>query len=139
LNYQDDALQLVEQILPTFNPQYTVSIYPFKELYPDFIEDVPIAITGVTFEDDYQSTLEQRRTIIYNLTFEMKCQFYGDIENKEIIRLSNAKLFNMNAGMQDSDIYLERVTVSPNPASAIGLPDSDFGFSTEIVQAGDSS
>ena len=136
---QDDALQIVEQILPTFNPQYTLSIYPFKSIYPNFIEDVPIAITGVTFEDDYQSTLEQRRTIIYNLTFEMKVQFYGDIENKEIIREAEARIFNMNAGLQDSDIYLERVTVTPNPTSAIGLPDSDFGFNEEIVLANDSS
>lgn len=135
---QDDALQIVEQILPTFNPQYTLTIYPFKSIYPNFVEDVPIAITGVTFEDDYQSTLEQRRTIIYNLTFEMKVQFYGDIENKEIIREAEARIFNMNAGLQDSDIYLERVTVTPNPTSVIGLPDSDFGFNEEIVLAGDS-
>ena len=136
---QDDALQIVEQILPTFNPQYTLSIYPFKDIYPDFVEDVPIAITGVTFEDDYQSTMEQRRTIIYNLTFEMKVQFYGDIENKEIIRRSDARIFNMNAGLQDSDIYLERITVTPDPLSIIGLPDSDFGFNEEIVLASDSS
>jgi len=136
---QDDALQIVEQILPTFNPQYTLSIYPFKDVYPDFVEDVPIAITGVTFEDDYQSTLEQRRTIIYNLTFEMKVQFYGDIENKEIVRRADARLFNMNAGIHDSDIYLERVTVTPNPLSVSGLPDSDFGFTEEIVLAGDSN
>ena len=68
----------------------------------------------------------------------MKVQFYGDIENKDVIRLSNAKLFNMNAGFNDSDIYLERVTVTPNPTSVLGLQDSDFGFNTEIVQAGDS-
>jgi hypothetical protein len=136
---QDDALQVVEQILPTFNPQYTLSIYPFKDIYPDFVEDVPIAITGVTFEDDYQSALEQRRTIIYNLTFEMKVQFYGNIENKEIIRKSDALLFNMNAGLKDSDIYLERVTVTPDPIGVIGLPDSDFGFNEEIVLASDSS
>lgn len=136
---QDDALQLVEQILPTFNPQYTLSIYPFRSIYPNFVEDVPIAITGVTFEDDYQSTLEQRRTIIYNLTFEMKVQFYGDIENKEVIREAEARIFEMNAGLNnDSDIYLERVTVTPNPTSVIGLPDSDFGFNEEIVLAGDS-
>ena len=135
---QDDALQLVEQILPTFNPQYTLSIYPFRDIYPDFVEDVPIAITSVTFEDDYQSTLEQRRTIIYNLTFEMKVQFYGDIENKDIIRTSNAKLFNMNAGLNVSDLYLERVTVTPNPTTVFGMPDSDFGFTTAIVSAGDS-
>jgi hypothetical protein len=136
---QDDALQIVEQILPTFNPQYTLSIYPFKEVYPDFVEDVPVVITGVTFNDDYEGTLEQRRTIIYTLAFEMKVQFYGNIENKEIIRRSDAKIYNMNAGLNDSDIYLERVTVTPNPLSVIGLPDSDFGFNEEIVLAGDSS
>lgn len=136
---QDDALQIVEQILPTFNPQYTLSIYPFKDVYPDFIEDVPIIITSVTFSDDYEGALEQRRTIIYTLNFEMKVQFYGNIENKEIIRRSDAKLYNMNAGLNDSDIYLERVTVTPNPLSIIGLPDSDFGFNEEIVLANDSS
>lgn len=136
---QDDALQMVEQILPTFNPQYTVSIYPFKDIYPNFVEDVPIAITGVTFSDDYEGPLETRRTIIYTLNFEMKVQFYGDIENKDIIRRSDAYLYNMNAGLNDSDIYLERISVTPDPISVIGLPDSDFGFNEEIVLASDSS
>jgi len=136
---QDDALQMVEQILPTFNPQYTVSIYPFKDIYPNFVEDVPIAITGVTFSDDFEGPLETRRTIIYTLNFEMKVQFYGDIENKNIIRRSDAHLYNMNAGLNDSDIYLERVTVTPNPIGVIGLPDSDFGFTEEVVLASDSS
>jgi hypothetical protein len=136
---QDDALQMVEQILPTFNPQYTVSIYPFKDIYPNFVEDVPIAITGVTFSDDFEGPLETRRTIIYTLNFEMKVQFYGDIENKDIIRRSDAHLYNMNAGLNDSDIYLERISVTPDPISVIGLPDSDFGFNEEIVLASDSS
>jgi hypothetical protein len=136
---QDDALQIVEQILPTFNPQYTVSIYPFKDVYPNFVEDVPIAITGVTFSDDFEGPLETRRTIIYALNFEMKVQFYGDIENKDIIRRSEAYLYNMNAGLNDSDIYLERISVTPDPISVIGLPDSDFGFNEEIVLASDSS
>jgi len=136
---QDDALQMVEQILPTFNPQYTVSIYPFKDIYPNFVEDVPIAITGVTFSDDFEGPLETRRTIIYTLNFEMKVQFYGDIENKDIIRRSDAYLYNMNAGLNDSDIYLERISVTPDPISVIGLPDSDFGFIEEIVLASDSS
>ena len=137
---QDDALQMVEQILPTFNPQYTLSIYPFKEIYPTFVEDVPIVITGLSFSDDYESPMEQRRTIIYTLTFEMKVQFYGDIENKEIIRRADARLFESKAGLSgDSDIYLERVSVTPNPITTFGSADSDFGFSEEIVMANDSA
>ena len=136
---QDDALQILEQIIPSFNPQYTLSIYPFKDIYPDFVEDVPIAITGVTFSDDYESQLEVRRTIIYTITFEMKVQFYGNIENKNIIRRSDIEVYDMNAGLNDSDIYLERVSITPNPLSAIGLPDSDFGFTEDIVLASDSA
>ena len=137
---QDDALQMVEQILPTFNPQYTLSIYPFKEIYPTFVEDVPIVITGLSFSDDYESPMEQRRTIIYTLTFEMKVQFYGDIENKDIIRKADAKIFESKAGLSgDSDIYLERVSVVPNPLTTFGSVDSDFGFTEEIVMANDSA
>ena len=44
---QDDALQIVEQILPTFNPQYTVTIKPFSTEFPDFKEDIPIILQGV--------------------------------------------------------------------------------------------
>tara|TARA_Y100000287_G_C14194129_1_gene341823 strand:+ start:431 stop:1180 length:750 start_codon:yes stop_codon:yes gene_type:complete len=95
---QEDALQLVEQILPTFNPQYTISIFPFKDIYPTFVEDVPIVITSVSFSDDFEGQLETRRTIIYTLTFEMKVQFYGNIENKNIIRKSQANVFESKAG-----------------------------------------
>ena len=84
--------------------------------------------------------MEQRRTIIYTLTFEMKVQFYGDIENKEIIRRADARLFESKAGLSgDSDIYLERVSVTPNPITTFGSADSYFGFLEEIVMANDSA
>ena len=60
---QDDALQMVEQIIPYFAPQYTLTIKPFAD-YPDLVEDVPITIQGTSFTDDYEGAVEQRRTII---------------------------------------------------------------------------
>ena len=45
----------MEQILPTFNPQYTVTIKTFPEEYPEFKEDIPIIIQGVTFSDDFEA------------------------------------------------------------------------------------
>ena len=136
---QDDALQVVEQILPTFNPQYTLTIKPFPSDYPDFKEDIPIIIQGLTFSDDFEGALETRRTIIYTLDFEMKVSFYGAIAEGDIIRTSIAKLFDIDAGAGgDSDIKLETITVTPNPSTVIGLPDSDFGFDTTIELARDS-
>ena len=130
---QDDALQLVERILPTFNPQYTITIKPFSSEYPDFKEDIPIIIQGVTFSDDFEGSLETRRTIIYTLDFQMKVSFYGAIGTGDIIRSSVTDVFLMNQGVNlDSDRKIERITVTPNPSSVIGLPDSDFGFSTDI-------
>lgn len=137
---QDDALQIVEQILPTFNPQYTLTILPFPDDYPDFKEDIPIIINGVSFTDDFEAAMEQRRTIIYTLSFEMKVSFYGPITEGEVIRKSIADIYLQDVGVsQDSDKLLETVTVTPNPTTIIGMPDSDYGFDTEIDLAFDDS
>tara|TARA_B100000683_G_scaffold98969_2_gene97843 strand:- start:117 stop:908 length:792 start_codon:yes stop_codon:yes gene_type:complete len=132
---QDDALQIVEQILPTFNPQYALTIKPFATEFPSFKEDIQVIIQSVAFSDDFEGALEQRRTIIYSLDFEMKLSYHGPIADQSIIRTSTAKLFDIKAGLKDSDIGLETIQVTPNPTSVIGLADSDFGFTTTILDS----
>ena len=124
---QDDALQLVEQILPTFNPQYSITLKPFSE-YSDILEDIPIAITGVTFTDDFEGEIGQRRTIIYTLDFEMKIRYYGAINTGPIVRDVRAKIFDIGSGLNDSDLRLETIQLQPNPTTLNILGDSDFGF-----------
>ena len=118
---QDDALQIVEQILPYFNPQYTLTMKPFAS-YPDVKEDIPIALVGVDFSDDYEGTLEQRRTIIYTLSFDMRVNFYGPIAETGVITKAIADVFDTD---NTSDQY-QRITTTPNPLNI--LADSDFGF-----------
>ena len=126
---QDDALQIVEQIVPTFNPQYTLTIKPFPVDYPDFKEDIPIIIQSLSFSDDYEGSIDQRRTIVYTLDFEMKVSFYGAITEGDIVREVVSDVFFMNAGVGgDSDIKVETITTTPKPLSTIGMPDSDVGF-----------
>lgn len=132
---QDDALQVVEQVLPFFNPQYTVTVKPFSTEYPTFKEDIPIIIQGVSFQDDFEGAVESRRTIVYALDFEMKVSFHGPITTSGIIRQADAALFNMGVGLNDSDGGLETIRVTPNPASTFGLADSDFGFTTTIIDS----
>lgn len=137
---QDDALQIVEQILPTFNPQYTLTIKPFAEEYPDFKEDIPIIINSVDFSDDFDGPLEQRRTIIYTLSFTMKLSFHGPITEGDVIRRSTADVFFMDAGLNlDSDKQVQRIRVEPDPLTTIGLADSDFGFTTTTYDIFDSA
>ena len=132
---QDDALQIVEQILPTFNPQYTLTMIPLKDDYPSYREDIPISISGVSFQDDFEGEVGQRRTIIYNLDFEMRVQYYGSIGTSNIVRQANARIFNIGAGLADSDVRIETLQIDPNPTSTIGLADSDFGFTTTFHDA----
>lgn len=133
---QDDALQVVEQIIPYFNPQYTLTVKPIDE-YTTIVEDVPIVLQSVTFTDDYEGALEARRSIIYTLDFEMKINFYGPINTGEIIRQADINLGMMNIGMNDSDVLTERIRVTPDPINV--SPDSDYGFTTTITTLIDSA
>jgi hypothetical protein len=71
---QDEALQILEQIVPHFNPNYTVSVKGLEG--PESVSDVPITLTGVVSEDGYEGDFESsRRLIIYTLTFDVKVKF----------------------------------------------------------------
>lgn len=126
---QDDALQIVEQIIPYFNPQYSVTIKPFKD-FTDVKHDIPIVLQSVTFSDDFEGAQESRRTIIYTLDFSMLAFFYGPIYNQSIIREAIADVSILGDDLEDSDGKISRLTVTPNPDSANPL--EDFGFNEQI-------
>lgn len=136
---QDDALQAVEQIIPTFNPQYTLTVLPFPEEYPSLKEDLPITLTGLSFQDDYEGSMESRRTIIYTLDFDMNVLFYGPIAGGLVIRKAVADIYDIDAGLFDSDLFLEKITTLPDPTTTFGSPDSDFGFDTIVTGVFDSA
>ena len=140
---QDDALQIVEQILPYFAPQYNLTIKPFAD-YSDIKEDVPITLNGLTYSDAYEGALDNRRIIQYTLDFTMTANFYGPTRESAIIRKSIMDLY-VSQTLQDSDgttVYRTidsdgafalysptvKITVEPNPLNA--SPDSDYGFTT---------
>jgi len=125
---QDDALQIVEQIIPYFAPQYTLTVKPFAD-QPDIKEDVPVVLSGLDFQDDYEGPVEQRRTIIYTLNFEMKVNFYGPEITAPIIREVNTSLGTIN--QDDGGSVLETINTTPDPIDV--SPDSDYGFNTQII------
>lgn len=129
---QDDALQVVEQIIPYFKPQYTLTVNPIDD-YPEFKEDIPINLQGITFIDDYEGAVEQRRTIIYTFDFEMKVTYYGPTDGiSSIIRQVDGQLVNPDNGQ-----LFETIRVTPDPIDV--SPDSDYGFNCEIIPGWDSA
>lgn len=82
----DDALQIVEQILPYFQPAYTLSV----ELVDAINEkrDIPIVLENITMEDDYEGDFQKRRVLIYTLRFTAKTYLFGPVSTatRDIIR-----------------------------------------------------
>ena len=66
----DDALQIVEQILPYFQPDYTVTINAIPEM--GIKRDVPITLNSVNYEDTYDGSFTTRRAVNYTLGFTAK-------------------------------------------------------------------
>ena len=121
---QDDALQIVEQILPYFTPQYTVTVKPFADI-PTLLEDVPISLGSVVMQDNFEGALGDRRTIVYSLDFDMKILLHGPLsdDGQKIIRDVRTNYFLQSA---DSDEYLHTTKLLPTP-NGVSV-DSDYGF-----------
>ena len=84
---QDDGLQIVEQILPYFQPEYTVTITPVDSFTHK--QDVPVVLTGVSIDDNYEGDFTERRVLTYTLDFTMKMKFYGPTADQNMIRSIN--------------------------------------------------
>lgn len=78
----DNGLRIVEQILPYFTPAYTVSIN-FNDL--DKKIDIPITLSSVGWEDDYEGSFDTLRTMMYTLQFEAKTYLMGPINETKVI------------------------------------------------------
>ena len=82
---QDEALQLLEQILPMFQPEYTVTIKDIPSM--DITTDTPIILESVDTNDDYEGDLVTRRAIVYTLTFGTRIRYYRGIgKSKQILQ-----------------------------------------------------
>ena len=73
----DDMLQIIEQILPYFQPAYNLPIKYLGNLKE--IRDVPIQLDNITMEDDYEGNFDTRRALIYTLSFTAKTYVFGPI------------------------------------------------------------
>lgn len=103
----DDMYQIVEQIIPYFGPQYTLTINAVPEL--EITQSVPITIAGVHIDDSYEGPLENRREVVGTLTFNVKTEYLGPINDDTgtIILHTKAKIdpqYGETAREVDTDV-----------------------------------
>jgi len=118
----DDALQMVEQILPYFQPDYTLTIKDMPEM--GVARDIPIVLNSINYEDSYQGNYAERRAIMYTLDFTTKFYLYGPVTSSKVIKTVQVDQYTDLPDV--SPTREQRYTATPNPTSADA--DDDFGF-----------
>ncbi len=118
----DDALQIVEQILPFFQPDYTLTINDMTDM--GIKRDVPIILNSISYEDDYDGDFAERRSLIYTLDFTAKFYLYGPVTSSSVIKTVQVDQY---ADIKDNAPKREqRYKVTPSPITADA--DDNFGF-----------
>jgi hypothetical protein len=92
---QEDGLQIIEQILPTFQPEYTLSINLIPEM--GIVQDIPIILNNISVQDEYDGDFQTRRFVTHTLSFTLKVNLFGGITSKKTIT-------NVGGTMVDGDI-----------------------------------
>ena len=118
----DDALQIVEQILPFFQPDYTLTLNDMADM--GIKRDVPIILNDVGYEDNYQGDFESRRAIIYTMGFTTKFYLYGPVTSSSVIKTVQVDQYTDLPAVTPT--REQRYSVTPNPGTADA--DDDFGF-----------
>jgi hypothetical protein len=82
----DDCLQIIEQILPYFQPAYTLTVDLVESINEK--RDIPIVLENITMQDDYEGDFNSRRVLLYTLRFTAKTYLFGPVSSatKDIIK-----------------------------------------------------
>ena len=123
----DDALQIVEQILPFFQPSFNLTVDLVSSIGEK--RDIPIVLDSIDFQDDYEGSFQTRRALIYTLRFTAKTYLFGSIADTSegLIRKVQADVYaDTNTNTAKREV---RYVAVPDPITA--EPGDDFGFTEE--------
>lgn len=137
--HQDDALQCLEQILPYFNPEYSVTVKDLEG--PGSRTDIPIILQGVSFQDDYEGDFQaSRRTIIYTLDFTIRVKFTGPLDQRaKLIKWVEAKFhtdMNISPTAKPEEIIRVEATSEPDENGNFTVS-TTYGFVEDLPPISD--
>lgn len=124
----DDALQVVEQILPFFQPSFNLTV----DLVDSIGEkrDIPIILDNVYFTDDYEGDFSTRRILIYTFNFTAKTYLFGPIAESTDGLIKKVQVDYYTSTDTNNAKREMRYTVTPDPVDA--NPGDEFGFNESI-------
>ena len=145
---QDDSLQILEQILPFFQPAFTLTIDLVDQIGEK--RDVPLVLNNISFTDDYEGDFDTRRALIYTLDFTAKTYMFGPIADSTDGLIRKVQLDYYSDTNQQTAKRVQRYSVAAkakkdyNEDNVIDTkddpliePGDDFGFTETRTFYGD--
>lgn len=140
----EDGTQILEQILPFFTPDFTVTV----DFIPDMEHkyDVPIILDSVTSNTEYEGDLMTTRVITWDLQFTAKAYIWPPVNKYggagglagSLIREVNTRLFTPNNYSSNTEFsktdynQVANINIVPDPIDA--EPDDEYGFAETITE-----
>lgn len=101
----EDGTQILEQILPFFTPDFSVTVDFIPLMDPKY--DMPIILNSVSNEVDYEGDMMATRMIIWNLEFTAKSHIWPPIKTSKIITTANTNLYIQPNSLLEQQVYVD--------------------------------
>jgi len=118
----DDMLQIVEQILPYFQPHYNLSIKFLGNL--NEVRDIPVVLDNIDMTDDYEGNFDTRRALIYTFTFTVKTYLYGPVTDITGDIIKKVTVGYVAGGTGNSGVVTRDLTYQVTPRATKDYNDS---------------
>ena len=117
----EDGTQILEQILPFFTPEFTVTVNTIPEM--GIKADTPIILNSADVSDEYEGDLDSRRTIIWTLSFLLKGYIYPDLKTSSVIKTIEVNFRLTGSDDGDVDDFVQDFIILETTASSSASSD----------------
>ena len=101
----EDGTQILEQILPFFTPDFSVTVDFVPAMDPKY--DMPIILNSVSNEVDYEGDMMTTRLIIWNLEFTAKSHIWPPVKTGKVITSANTNIFIEPNSLLEQQVYVD--------------------------------
>jgi len=139
----DDMLQIVEQILPYFQPVFNLSV--------DLVEtigekrDIPVVIENISMQDDYEGDFTTRRSLYYTIRFTAKTYLFGPVASgasKDLIKKVQIGYIagdTTNTPTRDITYSVVPKAIKNYTGDAVTTLSQDIGTTSKYIEVADTS
>jgi hypothetical protein len=132
---QDDGLQIIEQILPYFNPDFNITINTIPEL--GVKNDLQIILDNISYQDDWEGGFDKRLSVVWDLNFTLKLNFFGYVRDANLIRKTIQNAYALSNFDNLETASGTKITTTLDPENATPLDNYNYIQEFDAIFSGE--